>query len=269
MNLEELAALPPPVPWEGDSKIPWHEAEFSRRMLDEHLDQSHDMASRRLSLIERQVDFLFEKSLGGQPGRVLDLGCGPGLYTAAFAGRGCRCTGVDFSPASIEYARGKDPESNYVLGDIREVEPGSGFDLAVLMYGEFNTFSRTDGVALLEMMRDAVFPGGSIALELQAEQVLRLRASGAPAWHVRSSSVFSGDPHLWLEDHHWFEDEAVGVNRFFVVDDNGAIEMYTDTAQAYFPHECVELLQETGFRRISRAPNQIGDPGTYLLIAGT
>lgn len=54
-----------------------------------------------------------------------------------------------------------------------------------------------------------------------------------------------------------------------MVDDDGTIEMYTDTAQAYFPHECVELLQETGFRRISRAPNQIGDPGTYLLIAGT
>ena len=269
MDLAELANLARPVPWQGVSKIPWHEADFSERMLAEHLDQSHDMASRRAEIIERQVTWLFERALGGTPGRVLDLGCGPGLYTAAFARRGCRCTGIDIGPASIDYAREHDPESEYVLGDIRTTDLGSGFDLAIMMFGEFNTFSRPEGQDVLAAMRDAVFPGGSVALELQAEQQVRLRATGGPAWRAQSASVFSRQPHLVLEDHHWFEDDAVGVTRFFVVDPDGSIAMYVDTAQAYFPHECVELLQSTGFRRIGRSPSQTDDPGTYLLVGGT
>jgi len=36
-----------PVPWEEGEKIPWHDPDFSRRMLREHLSQTHDLASRR------------------------------------------------------------------------------------------------------------------------------------------------------------------------------------------------------------------------------
>ena len=269
MDLAEFAALPAPVPWDGVSKIPWDDREFSERMLAEHLDQTHDMASRRLSIIERQVELLCARSGVGGPGRVLDLGCGPGLYTAAFARRGWRCTGIDFGPASIEYARANDPDSNYILGDFRNVDYGSGFDLAILMFGEFNTFSREDGEMLLDKMRDAVFPGGAIALELQTEQIVRLRASGETSWQIRASSVFSREPHLWLEDHHWFDEQAVGVNRFFVVNEGGSIDMYVDTAQAYYPHECVELLQATGFRRIGRLSSEADDPSPYPPTPGT
>ena len=32
--------------WAGRYKIPWDEPGFSRRMLKEHLNQAHDLASR-------------------------------------------------------------------------------------------------------------------------------------------------------------------------------------------------------------------------------
>ena len=45
-------------------------------------------------------------SLGLERGaRVLDLGCGPGLYTTRLAKLGHTCVGIDFSPASIAYAK--------------------------------------------------------------------------------------------------------------------------------------------------------------------
>ena len=41
--------------WNGSYKIPWNERGFSERMLKMHLSQTHDMASRREELIEKQV----------------------------------------------------------------------------------------------------------------------------------------------------------------------------------------------------------------------
>jgi hypothetical protein len=50
--------------WNGDYKIPWHDPAFSRRMLAEHLAQSHDLASRRTA-----------RSNGFSPAEVLGILC--------------------------------------------------------------------------------------------------------------------------------------------------------------------------------------------------
>ena len=44
-----------PLPWSEGDNIPWHDPDFSRRMLDEHLTQAHDAASRRFEIIDRNV----------------------------------------------------------------------------------------------------------------------------------------------------------------------------------------------------------------------
>jgi SAM-dependent methyltransferase len=85
-------------------KLPWDEPGFSRRMLAEHLDQGHDRASRRFDTIDKHVAWIAGTMLGGCPSRVLDVGCGPGLSTERLAALGCRCVGIDFSPAAIEHA---------------------------------------------------------------------------------------------------------------------------------------------------------------------
>ncbi len=106
MELIELIRRPrTPEPWAEGEKIPWSDPGFSQRMLNEHLSQAHDAASRRFEIIDQQVEWIHHQVLKGKPGRVLDLGCGPGLYTSRLAKLGHACTGIDFSPASIAYAR--------------------------------------------------------------------------------------------------------------------------------------------------------------------
>ncbi len=72
------------LPDEG--KIPWDEPAFSQRMLENHLSQDHDWASRRLTVIEQQVTWITRQLPAGA--RILDLGCGPGFYTRLLAERG-------------------------------------------------------------------------------------------------------------------------------------------------------------------------------------
>src|ERR1051326_2496797 len=81
VDLTELLSRPQLRP--GEARLPWGDQEFSTRMLAEHLDDRHDMASRRGSLIDRHVAWL--STLAPHGHRVLDLGCGwlpPGVITA-------------------------------------------------------------------------------------------------------------------------------------------------------------------------------------------
>jgi len=112
-----------PRPWAEGEKIPWNDPTFSRRMLKEHLSQKHDAASRRTAKIKKQVDWIHNFVLGGKPSRILDLGCGPGLYSARLSALEHACRGIDFGPASITYALEHAPAGcSYTLGDIRTTD---------------------------------------------------------------------------------------------------------------------------------------------------
>ena len=133
------------------AKIPWNEPGFSQRMLANHLDQKHDWASRRNAIVSRQTAWI-----AGQlqcTSRILDLGCGPGLYTQNLAALGHHCTGVDFSPASIAYARKQAEDSGlaleYALCDVRSYTSGQKFDCIIMTFGEFNVFIRQEAAAIL------------------------------------------------------------------------------------------------------------------------
>jgi len=99
MRLLEIADLPTIAePWREGDNIPWYEPGFSQRMLDEHLRQDHDAASRRFEKIDEHVCWI-QQLLDGQPGKILDLCCGPGLYTHRLARLGNCCVGIDYSHA--------------------------------------------------------------------------------------------------------------------------------------------------------------------------
>lgn len=237
------------------SKIPWHDAEFSQRMLREHLDQRHDHASRRLQTIDAHVEWLFDSLLGGSPGSVLDLGCGPGLYCERLAARGCRCLGVDISPASIEYAtrtaaeRGID--CTYVCDDVTDADLGCGHDLAMLLFGELNTFPRPAIAELLRRVWAALRPGGTLALEVHTYESVAREGRAPSGWWTSEGGLFSPGPHIVLHEQRWIEETATTASRSFVLAaGTGDVEVYSESLSAYTNDEYQELLHQSGFARV-------------------
>jgi len=58
------------------------------------------------------------EAAGVQTGmRVLDIGCGTGVVTAAAAARGARATGADMAEGMLAYARERHPELEFVAAD--------------------------------------------------------------------------------------------------------------------------------------------------------
>ena len=56
-------------------------------------------------------------------GRVVDLGCGSGIWARELADAGYQVTGVDISPAMIEIARQRVPNAEFHVGSFVEFRP--------------------------------------------------------------------------------------------------------------------------------------------------
>lgn len=249
----------PPEPWTEGDKIPWDEPGFSERMLAEHLSQQHDAASRRTETVDAQVAWIAEEHLSAEPKRVLDLGCGPGLYAQRLARLGHEVRGIDFSPASIRHAREQASteglEIDYVLGDLRETEFGGPYDLVIFLFGEINVFRPEEAATILEAAGRALAPGGRFLLEASPFDAVRGVGEGPARAQPLESGLFSARPHDLLEETFWNEERATAIHRWYVIDrETDEVDRYGDTVQAYRPEEYVALLERAGFSDVVARP---------------
>lgn len=257
MDIADILKSSPPQPWSGKDKIPWDDPEFSRRMLAEHLDQSHGLASRPFAKIDEHVEFLHRTILGARPSRILDLGCGPGLYADRLSKLGHTVKGIDFSPASIEYAQ-SNCQGEFVLGDLRQLDWGEGYELAMMVFGEANTFSPVHLVDLLLKARRALSPGGKILLEMSDEAAALKIGLSSPTWSRSQGGLFDPGPHLILEESAWDPDLEAAVRRWTVIRPSGDVRTYNSTTQVYAPSRIRQLLQYAGFAEVCSYPSLIG-----------
>jgi SAM-dependent methyltransferase len=253
-----------PEPWSEGEKIPWNDPAFSRRMLREHLSQAHDLASRRSERIDRQVAWIHGGVLGGRPAKILDLGCGPGLYAARLARLGHQVTGIDFSPASVAYARGEAANEGlaceFIEADVRTAEYGGGYGLVMLIFGEFNVFHPDDARAILRKVHAALGEEGLLLLEPHTFDVVQRSGEAPPSWYASEGGLFCEDPHLVLMENFWDAERQTATERYFVVDaHSGAVTRHAASMQAYTDDQYRTLLADCGFGSIDFYPSLQGE----------
>jgi len=255
MNIMQLITrIETPEPWSEGEKIPWNDPGFSERMLDYHLTQEHDLASRRFDIIDRHVDWIHNK-LGGRPSKILDLACGPGLYSNRLTKLGHSCRGIDFSPASIRYAREQalkeDVEIDYVLEDIRTADYGAKNDLALFVYGEFNVFKPADMKRVLKKAYDSLKEGGLFIAEPNRYETVRREGTSPASWYSSQGGLFSPKPHLCLTENFWDQEKHVATTRYFIIDaETSNVTLHASSMVAYTRENLEKIIREAGFKDI-------------------
>jgi SAM-dependent methyltransferase len=252
----------PAIPWRDGANLPWDDPAFSERMLREHLDQSHGAASRQRPELLRQVDWLWERLNLRAGARLLDITCGPGLYAVEFARRGVDVTGIDFSPASVRYAREQAAQQGvtglcrFIQADVRAELPrqaGLAYDAATFIYGQLAVFTRAEAAALLAAAAQALRPSGRLALELLDFE--RIDKKPSTWWFSDDAGLWGDAPFLNLGERFWDAEQRASVDRFFVVHLNsGELDEIGLSDNGYETKEMQTMLQDNGFSTATAFP---------------
>lgn len=192
---------PWPEPFDPAAELDWADPDISRRLLHEHLDQSHDGASRRERVVDDHVRRLL-RLLPSAPAHLLDAACGPGLYSVRLAGAGHRVTAIDVGPAVIRHARrlargaGVADLVDARVADLRGLSEAGRFDGALLIYHVLEAFPRRQQTGIVRRLATSLRDDAPLIVEM------RLRPDQPhgriSTWDVVESSLLSDRRHLLL-----------------------------------------------------------------------
>lgn len=255
-----------PAAWEQGGNLPWNDPAFSERMLAEHLDESHSAASRVKADRLKLVAWLWDK-LALQAGQhVLDVTCGPGLYAVEFARRGCTVTGLDFSPASIAYARDLAKSEavatrcHFIEQDVRQLPAyPATFAAAILLYGQLAVFPKAEAQTLLTRLAQALKPGARLVIELL--DPAQIDKKDSQWWYTDDQRLWGEAPFLHLGERFWDAESELSLERFYTLHlTSGELSEVTLCDQSYQPETMTGMLYEAGFRAVTVYPAWAGLP---------
>ena len=240
-------ALARPAPFAPHDAPFWDDPWIARGMLAAHLDPASDAASRRPETIERTVDHLARILPVAAGDRLLDLGCGPGLYAERFAARGVRVTGIDLSANSIahavEAAREAGVQIDYRVADYTLDAIGGPYEAAILIYLDFGVLPDAPRDRLLDAVRTGLRPGGAFALDVHAPARHRPPDGGIDMWRSEGGFWRPG-PHLVVQTTYRYGVDLDLAQHAVIEDDR--ITIYRVWDRAYALADLRALLRRHG-----------------------
>lgn len=191
---------------------------------------------------------------------LVDLGCGPGLYATEFAARGWSVHGIDFSPASVAYARKhKADHARYELADFtRCAYPRA--DGAILVYGIFGNLSERDRDRMLSRVRKSLAPGALFIFDTFTEPFAH-REGGTETWYSAAKDGFwLRESHVVLERSHLYAHKRTVLKCYHLLSAGRGFETRTVRFRWYDRVELTEVLERNGFEVVDFAGSLTGEP---------
>ena len=135
----------------------------------------------------RQVDFLIKQLHLKGTEKILDLACGFGRHSLEFARRGYDVTGIDITPAYIDYANEQAKKENlnakFICQDIRTITFDKEFDVVLNMADGAIGYFEDDGEnhKIFSVIAKALKNGGKHFIHFSAENLVRHSRAGMNA----------------------------------------------------------------------------------------
>ena len=236
------------------NSVMWTDKYISKQLLNIHLNREVDLASRKQETIEKTINWIL-KYAGKKKLNILDLGCGPGLYTQILSEKGHNVTGVDFSEYSIQYARKEAKRKKLNIGyinkdylklDLKE----NTFDLIILIYTDLGVLLPDERDELLCKVHKMLKPGGVFIFDVLNDKNIEKKIIPA-SWEASRHGFWKDKPYLVLSNSFFYEKEKVTLAQHTVVDGKDNINIYRFWMH-YFSHKDLkEMLTKRKFYKLT------------------
>ena len=253
MKLEELVKYAEkPALYKKGNAVMWTDTHISKQLLEIHLNPEIDLASRKRDSIEKTIEWIFKK-VKGQKLKILDLGCGPGLYTQQIAQKGHQVTGVDFSENSINYAREQAKANGlnieYINKNYLELDlPENEFDLVMMIYTDLGVLLPEERNQLLSKIKRALKPGATLIFDVLNDQDLDKKVS-PKNWEVAEKGFWRNGPYLALSDSFFYKEQKVILNQHIIVEDENT-SVYRFWTHYFSNDDLIRFLEPFDFTEI-------------------
>jgi len=207
-----------PTLYERTDAAFWTDPYIARQMLKAHLNPDMDAASYRHAFIDEAVEWMASLPLPKNT-RLLDIGCGPGLYTKQFSGRGFHVTGLDFSECSVKYAVEHDSVSEYILGDYLTMAFIEAYDMVTFIMCDYGALIPDERRNLLSRVHHALKPGGLFLFDVLTPLWSKGRQESG-SWELTAGNGFwSAKPYICMNACYGYG-QAAECRRHVIMDEN-------------------------------------------------
>ncbi len=251
--------LPKPVLWQRSKEPFWDDEHISKGMLEAHLNPDWDAASRKQSFIDSSVKWLTSLIPAGS--KILDLGCGPGLYTRQLSAAGYDVTGMDYSRRSIAYAREQDSKTKYIYHNYLEMDEIEVYDVITLIYCDYAALIPEERKLLLSKVHRALKPNGLFIFDVFTEQTCRGKEEHTSWSYYDKGGFWSEQPHLCLDAEYYYENNTVKLDENIVITEND-LRIYLIWNTLYTKETLLKEVTPFGFEMHSIYDDVCGSPYT-------
>jgi SAM-dependent methyltransferase len=240
----------------------WANEHTSEKMLQYHLNPDIDISSRKSAFIDNSVKWISSHFNIGRESRVIDFGCGPGLYSTRLARLGAEVTGIDFSKRSIEYARGVAKQEglfiNYVNQNYLTYDTEDTFDFVIMIMCDFCALSPVQRSAMLYKFRKMLKPNGAVLLDVYSMGMFG---------KIKESSFYEVNQQegFWAKEKYYtyvntfkYMESSVVLDKYTIVTDSKIKTVY-NWLQYFSPLELKKEFEWCGFKVVEQYANVAGD----------
>ncbi len=263
-ELEAINARPRPFEFYTASEL-WTDEHTSQQMLSFHLNEHVDAASRSAAFIDRSVAWIASHFDIDRGKRVVDFGCGPGLYATRLARHGACVTGIDFSERSMEYAREAARREALPITfwhqDYLDFTTDDRFDLILMIMCDFCALSPAQRRTLLRTFHTLLVPDGDVLFDVYSMAAYRERQEAATYGLNLLNGFWSPHKYYGFLNTFKYDEEKLVLDKYTLVE-----ATRTRTICNWFQHFTPEALErelvESGFMVASFHSDVAGTPYT-------
>jgi len=242
----------PPNPYEFyTAETLWNDPHISQKMLEFHLNPNVDPASRNQAFIVKSVAWMTDRFNIGTNVKIADFGCGPGLYSSAFAAKGASVTGIDFSERSIAYARNQAVlqrlDINYVQQNYLTFRTKQKFNLICLIYCDLCPLSPSQRKRLYRIFRQHLEDDGVVLLDVFSLNAFALRQEVRIFQHRLMDGFWSAADYYGFLNTFRYEAEKVVLDKYTIIEETKTWEVY-NWLQYYTQPDLEKELKDNGLQ---------------------